>query len=87
MQEAIQVLTQRLQEAESKQGIDAAKVGVEKYKAETERMTAVAPAMGPAEIQAIVLQTLQDLMTPNGLPEGEGQPGPTAFAEPNGLAA
>lgn len=87
MQEAIQVLTQRLQEAESKQGIDAAKVGVDKYKAETERMTALTPAMGPAEIQAIVLQTLQDLMTPNGLPEGEGQPGPTAFAEPNGLAA
>lgn len=87
MQEAIQVLTQRLQEAESKQGIDAAKVGVDKYKAETERMTAVAPAMGPAEIQAIVLQTLQDLMTPNQLPEGEGQTRPTAFAEPNGLAA
>lgn len=87
MEEAIQVLTQRLQEAESKQGIDAAKVGVDKYKAETERMTALTPAMGPAEIQAIVLQTLQDLMMPNGLPEGEGQPGPTAFAEPNGLAA
>ena len=83
MSEALQVMGQRLQDAESKRDIEVQKLGVERYKAETERMTAVAPAMGPNEIQAIVLQTLQDLMSPNELPEAEGfANGPTGQPEP-----
>lgn len=88
MSEALQVMGQRLQDAESKRDIEVQKLGVERYKAETERMTAVAPAMGPNEIQAIVLQTLQDLMSPNELPDAEGfANGPTGQPEPEFAAA
>lgn len=87
MGEAIQQLGQRLQEAESSKDIDSRKASVEEYKAETERMTALAPAMGPNEIQAIVLQTLQDLMSSNELPDAEApQYGPTGQPEPEYMA-
>ena len=79
MAAALQEMGQKLQEAESKSDIEAQKVAIDAYKAaidaykaETERMTALAPAFGPNEIQAVVTQTLQQLMTPNDLPqEGE----------------
>jgi hypothetical protein len=88
MAEALQVMGQRLQEAEGKRDIEAQKLAIEGYKAETERMTALQPAMTPDVITAIVQQTLAELMTPNGLPAGEESGmGPTAFAEPEGLAA
>lgn len=87
MAEAIQVLGQKLQEAESglvvdreKLKIDAAKVGVEQYKAETDRMQAVAPALSPEQVQAIVMQTIGDLLADAQLPEAEeGAMGPTAM--------
>lgn len=72
MGEAIQVLGQRLQEAEGKYDLEQKKLAIEEYKAETERMTALQPAFGPAEIQAVVLQTLQDLAVQE-LPSQEGQ--------------
>lgn len=72
MSQAIQELGQRLQEAEGKRDIETRKLDIEGFKAETERMTALAPAMGPEEIQALVLQTLQQLMTPNDL-QNEGE--------------
>jgi len=72
MSQALQEMGQRLQEAEGKKDIEAQKLAIESYKAETERMTALQPAMTPDVIQAIVLQTVQQLMTPNGLPEAEG---------------
>lgn len=72
MSEALQVLGQRLQEAEGKYNLEEKKLAIEEYKAETERMTALQPAFGPAEIQAVVLQTLQDLALDN-LPVSEGQ--------------
>lgn len=72
MSQALQEMGQRLQEAEGKKDIEAQKLAIESYKAETERMTALQPAMTPDVIQAIVLQTVQQLMTPNDLPEAEG---------------
>lgn len=88
MAQAIQEMGQRLQEAESKHGIDAAKVEVDRYKAETDRLQATQQAMGPAEIQAIVMQTLHDLLSPNELPQGEGSfSGPTGQPEPEQMGA
>jgi len=88
MAQAIQELGQRLQEAESKHGIDAAKVEVDRYKAETDRLQATQQAMGPTEIQAIVMQTLHDLLSPNDLPQGEGSfSGPTGQPEPEQMGA
>lgn len=73
MGQAIQELGQRLHEAEAKREIETRKLDIEEYKAETERMTAVAPAMDPNEIQAIVIQTIRDLMT-NELPQEGAAP-------------
>lgn len=72
MGEAIQVLGQKLQEAEGKRDIEAEKLAIERYKAETERMTALQPEFGPQEIQAMVLQTLQQLASPDEL-QNEGE--------------
>jgi beta-phosphoglucomutase-like phosphatase (HAD superfamily) len=88
MGQALQEMGQRLQEAEGKRDLEAQKLAIESYKAETERMTALSPAMGPEEIQALVLQTLQQLSTPNDLPNEEGADGPTAMmAEPESMPA
>lgn len=63
-QQLAQELEQAQQEASNKSGelaIKEREVGVKEYEAETERMTAVAAAMSPEQVQAIVFQTLQDL--------------------------
>lgn len=63
MQETLQQMAQALQDKQAEQSIKEREVGVKEYEAETERMTAVAPVMGPEQIQAIVMQTIQDLMS------------------------
>lgn len=45
--------------------IKAADTEIKAYSAETARMTALQQAMTPEQVQAIVMQMLQDLMTPN----------------------
>ena len=95
LQQQIQQLATALQNAHSElealrqdRGIDAAKVGIDRYKAETERMQAVAPAMTPQEIQLLVVQTLQQLLNGSDLPQGEGPNGPTGMLpEPEMMAA
>ena len=88
MGQALQEMGQRLQDAEGKRDIEAQKLAIEAYKAETERMTALSPAMGPEQIQALVLQTLQQISSPNDLPEVEGADGPTdMMSEPESMPA
>lgn len=79
MGQALQEMGKRLQDAEGKRDIEEQKLSIESYKAETERMTALQPAMTPDVIQAIVLQTLQQLTSLNDLPEAEGADGPTGM--------
>lgn len=69
-QQAAQQLAQELEKAQQDSANKAAEldlksreVGVKEYEAETERMQAIAPAITPEQVQAIVMQTLQDLMT------------------------
>lgn len=88
MAEAIDVLRNRLAEAESKQSLERRKLAIEQYKAETERFQTVAPAMGPVEIQAIVMQTLRDLASGADLPQGEGAyTGQAAMPQPEMMPA
>lgn len=47
---------------------------VARYKAETERMSALAPAFGPVEIKALVMQTMQEMMGAPPLSEPEQEP-------------
>jgi Phage P22-like portal protein len=86
MSEALQVMGQKLQEAEGKNGLEQQKLAIEEYKAETERMTALAPAMGPEQIQAIVLQTLRDLAEQE-LPQEDDMNGPSGFPQPEFMPA
>ena len=71
MTEAIQVLGQKLKEAEDKKDLEIRKILVSEYQAETARMKELAPVMSPEDIQALVFQTVQQLMTPTDLPESE----------------
>jgi len=77
---AIEQLQRKLGALEEDQSIEHRKVAVDEYKAETDRMQVIAPALSPQDIQAIVVQTLQDLLgggAPPGMDMG-GQipPGP-----------
>jgi hypothetical protein len=84
----IQELMQQLQGERGMLAIDGQKVDVDRYKAETDRMQAVQGAMTPQMIQAIVIQTLTDLASDDGLPMGEGQQRPTGMMpEPERVAA
>lgn len=57
--------------------IDAKKADIDGYKAETERLSTVAPQMGPEAVQALVLQTLrQVLSSPDVLSGAPPQPAP-----------
>lgn len=83
MQQMMKQMGQALDEAAKKESdqqakteIDAYKAQIDAYKAETERMSALAPAMDPMQVQAIVAQTLQQLMTPQDIsyPPPEHEP-------------
>jgi hypothetical protein len=82
MGQALNALHSQLQEAMDKKDIDRAKIAVETYKAETERMQALTPAMPPEGIALIVRQTLAEIAG-QVLPDAEVAPaGPGAFAQP-----
>ena len=76
MGQIINQLKQQLQQVQADKqvesgqlSIDARKVDVDAFKAETDRMQVVAPAMSPEQIQALVMQTLQQaLSSPDVLP-------------------
>jgi len=59
------------QRTEAAQGV--ADHSVKTFEAETERMGILAPAMGPVEIQALVMQTLQEILGAPG-PRDSGPP-------------
>lgn len=80
MSEALEAMQAELGDKQADRDLDEQKLSIERYKAETERMTAMQPAMGPEQIQAVVMQVLGDLATPNDLPQ-EAMPGPTGSPE------
>lgn len=85
MQEMAQAIETMRGELEGK-ALEARKLDIEEYKAETDRMQAMQPAMPPEAIQQIVIQTLQDLATNGGqLPYGEGAQRPTGMMSEPGL--
>lgn len=77
MQQALQQLQGQLADQAKDKELDVAKLQIDAYKAESERLKLTAPAFGPAEIQALVLQTLQQVLsTPDITPGGQQQPAP-----------
>ncbi len=87
MQQAIQQLQGQLADAAKDKELDVAKLQIDAYKAESERLKLTAPAFGPAEIQALVMQTLQQALstpdiTPGGQPQPMPQPAPEQMEQP-----
>ena len=81
MQQQMQQMGQKLQElTEAREqkmrelDLKAAEIKVKAYQAETDRMTAVAPAMTPEQVQALVMQTLTQLATPADLGGDQAPP-------------
>lgn len=69
MQQQIQQMMQELQQANQQlndksadRSIDARKLDIDAFNAETNRLKVAAPAMGPQEIQALVMQTVVQLL-------------------------
>lgn len=73
MQGLIQQLQQRLQEKTGELVVKASQAETQQYKAETERAQAIAPALTPQDVAAIVAQTMRDLVAPDG-PQAQGAP-------------
>jgi hypothetical protein len=61
------------------------KLKIDAHKAETDRLKVVTPAFGPAEIQALVLQTLQQALSSPDITPGatqQAQPAPAPQPQP-----
>lgn len=87
MQQALQAAQQQIEtqtvEAMRKMAEADKDRAVDAYRAETERMKVMQPAMGPQEIQALVLQTVQQLLTsPPIPPEPQAPPVQPPMAPP-----
>jgi len=90
LQQVIQQLQQALAQAqaaandkEKDRQIDTAKLQIDAYKAESERLKLMTPAFGPAEIQALVMQTVQQvLQSPDVTPGAQQQPAPAPQPQP-----
>ena len=70
MDQMVQQLTQalhdahdKLEEASEKRETDERKMDIEAYKAETERMSALAAAITPEQVQQIAMQTVADMLS------------------------
>lgn len=82
MAQQIQMLGQKLQAAEQDRALDAEKIAndrrkieIDAFKADTDRMQAIAPAavaLDPAAVQAVVTQTLQQLMASPDITPAQG---------------
>lgn len=75
LQQQLQGLQQQLQQAQSKdqqaqldKAIEAKKLEIDEFNAVTNRMKVIGPAMSPQDIQALVLQTVQQALAP---PDGQ----------------
>lgn len=100
-QQAVQQLQQALEQMKADKSLDARKVDIDAYNAETKRIQATQAGMPPEAVQALVLQTLQavlqspDIAPPAGPPPGappmplglppQAQPMPNQPANPAGF--
>lgn len=90
MQQIIQQGSQQIEQLQAdkseqvaKLDIDREKVEIERYKAETDRLTATSAAMDPQQIQTMVLETIADILSDDIPPQESGSMGPSAEAQPD----
>ncbi|CUI02623.1 Portal protein [Janthinobacterium sp. CG23_2] len=83
MQQALQQAQQQLADATHDKQVDADKLQIDAYKAETDRLKVMAPGFGPNEVQAVVMQTIQQVLSsPDVLPGPPPQQMPMQQAMP-----
>lgn len=85
MQQAIQQLSQQLATMKGEKDLEYLKLQIDGFNAETNRLKVVGAGMGPEQVQALVMQTLQQvLQSPDVLPMQGGmqQMPPPMMAEP-----
>lgn len=80
---AMQQITQQLQAEKMDKAIDAKKLEIDAYNAETNRLKVTASAMGPQEVQALVFKTLQQLLVSPDILPGQGPPRPPNIQSAN----
>jgi len=66
-------MQEALKQAKDKEEDDDRKLDIEAYKAETERMVKLSPAITPEQIQALVMQTMNDIIQQPSLFESPQQ--------------
>jgi hypothetical protein len=89
IQQREQALSQQgaeLQAAKVDKSLESRKLDIEAYKAETERMTALAPAIAPEQISQIVMQTVQAIMA-QPVPSQPPGPMPPPIQPPQDIGA
>lgn len=80
--QALHQMQQQVNDKHADRQIDVDKNRIDAYNAETNRLKVTAPAMGPQEIQMLVMQTVQQLLqSPDVLP-GDGNAAPQPPAPP-----
>lgn len=88
LQQALGAAQQQLNDKQADRQLDAAKIQIDAHKAETDRLKVVTPAFGPAEVQALVMQTLQQVLSSPDITPGGPQPAqPPAMPAPQQPAA
>ena len=68
-EQAIQQMQQELKAKEDASEIEEKKVEIDAYNAETNRLKVVQTAITPEQVQALVIQTMQQLLTPTEIEE------------------
>jgi hypothetical protein len=89
LQQQAQALQQQLQDANEKTALELRKLDIDAYNAETQRLKAVQTGMNPQEVQALVLQTVQQVLSspdilPVAQPMQQAQPDGRFFTSPTG---
>lgn len=85
MQQALNQCQQQLAEAQQDKSLEARKLDIDAYKVETDRLKVVGAGMQPQDVQALVMQTLQQVLgSPDVLPAPEPPTPPQPEQPPQG---
>jgi len=71
MAELLKVLKEKLDAKDAEHELNERKVQIDAYNAETQRLKIQQPAMSPEQVQALVFQTLRDMLTAAPISEPE----------------
>jgi hypothetical protein len=72
--QVIQQLTEQLKQLEADKALEAHKLDIDGYNAETNRLKVTQPMMSPDAVQALVVQTIMQLLNSPDVLQGQNQP-------------